>query len=195
MMEDILELTKSDVLVSERNRKNQNVTKTATARTVTYHSHVNPTHDGDESFFNYLNNVEIDRHSNILVLSSRHHYFYDLDELKGVSALVNPKRLNFMNHFESFVHVAGNILSSNAKFVGCFVDHKTQKGIGSISRMYKKFISFLDDRIDIDIDKRYLVQLFESSGFKVVDMSEINGLTYFTTIKCENKVSQNILSD
>ena len=194
-MEDILELTKSDILVTERNRISQNVTEPTSRRTITNPTPGNLVIEGGESFFNYLNLVEPDKDSSILVLSSRHHYFYDVDELKGVKILVNLKRLNFINQLESFIHIVGNILSSNTKFVGCFADHKTQKGIGTLSRMYTRFITFLDDRIDIEIDKRYLIQLFESSGFKIIDMSEINGLTYFTTIKCENKVFQNILSD
>jgi uncharacterized protein Smg (DUF494 family) len=47
--------------------------------------------------------------------------------------------------------------------------------------MYKKFINFLDSRTEIEIDKKDISRLLESHGFKVIDMTEINGLTYFLT--------------
>ena len=47
--------------------------------------------------------------------------------------------------------------------------------------MYKKIINFLDSRVETEIDKRELSRLLESHGFKVIDMTEINGLTYFIT--------------
>jgi hypothetical protein len=45
--------------------------------------------------------------------------------------------------------------------------------------MYKGFINFLDARIDVDFDKNDVSKLLESHGLKVIDMTEINGLTYF----------------
>jgi hypothetical protein len=47
--------------------------------------------------------------------------------------------------------------------------------------MYKKLINFLDSRIDIEIDSKGISRLLESHGFKIIDMTEINGLTYFRT--------------
>jgi hypothetical protein len=47
--------------------------------------------------------------------------------------------------------------------------------------MYKKFINFLDSRIDIEIDSKDISKLLESHGFKIMDMTEINGMTYFRT--------------
>ena len=44
---------------------------------------------------------------------------------------------------------------------------------------YKGFINFLDAKIDVDFDKKDVLKLLESHGFKVMDMTEINGLTYF----------------
>ena len=58
---------------------------------------------------------------------------------------------------------------------------KSQKGISMTSRMYKKFINFLDSKIDIEIDSKDISKLLESHGFKIIDMTEINGLTYFRT--------------
>jgi hypothetical protein len=70
-------------------------------------------------------------------------------------------------------------LSPKANFVGCFADRKSEKSF--TARIYKRFINFLDAKIDTEIDGRDMSKLFESHGLKVVDMTEINGLTYFRT--------------
>ena len=185
-MEDTLVLNKSEILVPERSRTTRSVTKLTDRRTITDRSPGNLEAEGGENFSDYINWIGSDQDASVLVLSSKHHYYYDVEELQGVTTLINLKRLNFMNHMESFLHVVGNILSPDARFVGCFADKKARKGIGMPSRIYKRLINFLDYRIDIEIDKRNLVRLFESCGFMIIDMTEINGLTYFTTRKCGN---------
>ena len=40
--------------------------------------------EGDENFFHYLNWLGLSNEPNLLVLSSRHHFYYDYDDLKGV---------------------------------------------------------------------------------------------------------------
>ncbi len=53
------------------------------------------------------------------------------------------------------------------------------KGKSPIMRLYKRFINFLDAKIDTEVDSSDISRLLESHGFKVIDMTEINGLTYF----------------
>jgi hypothetical protein len=45
--------------------------------------------------------------------------------------------------------------------------------------MSKRRINYLDSKIEIETDKIDVSRLLESHGFKVIDMTEINGLTYF----------------
>jgi hypothetical protein len=98
-----------------------------------------------------------------------------------VKTLINQKKLNHIKELNDFLFNVHNLLSPKTHFIGCFSDYKTQKGISLSSRMYKKIINFLDSRIETEIDKRELSRLLESHGFKVIDMTEINGLTYFIT--------------
>jgi hypothetical protein len=128
---------------------------------------------GGENFFNYLEWHGLTNDDNMLVLSSRHHYYYDPNELQAVTTLINVK------HLDTFLHSIENVLSPASNFIGCFSDWKTQKGTGIPSRMYKGFINFIDSKIDVDYDKKDVSKLLESHGFKVMDMTEINGLTYF----------------
>jgi hypothetical protein len=135
----------------------------------------------DENFLNYLNWHGLANKDNLLVLSSKLHYYYDYEELKEVTTLINLKKLNLVKHLDDFLHTLCNGLSPKANFIGCFSDRKTQKGVSLTSRVYKKFINFLDSKIDVDIDSRNFSRLLESHGFKIIDMTEINGVTYFMT--------------
>lgn len=137
--------------------------------------------EGDETFFDYLQWHGLANEANLLVLSSKSHYYYDSEELKDVTTLINLKKLKLIKHLDEFLHTVCYGLSPKTNFIGCFSDSKSQKGISLTSRMYKKFINFLDSRIDIEIDGKDISKLLESHGFKIIDMTEINGLTYFRT--------------
>jgi len=186
MMEDISVLDRPGILVNNRKTNESILSKYSPARTHNNHIPGYLVKEGGESFVNYLKWRELDKDPNILVLSSTHHYYYDVDELKGISTLVNLKRLNFMNHLESYLHVVGEILSPDARFIGCFSDRKTKNGSGIPVRIYKRLVDFLDNRTDNEIDSIYLSRIFESCGFRIINMTEINGLTFFTTRKKGN---------
>ncbi len=142
--------------------------------------------EGDETFFNYISMLNLDKDPNLLVLPSTNHYYYNIEELKGITTLINLKKLNLIRHLSSFLHDLCNILSPETRFVGCFADRKTMRSNGILSRAYKKLIDFLDDKTDKEIDKRDVSRLFESLGFKIIDVTEIDGLTYFTSRKLSN---------
>lgn len=135
----------------------------------------------DEIFLNYLNLHGLANEDNLLVLSSKLHYYYDYEELKEVTTLINLKKLNFVKHLDNLLHTLSNGLSPKTNFVGCFADRKSQKGVSVVSRFYKRFLNFLDSKTDVEIDSKDFSRLLESHGFKVLDMTEINGLTYFRT--------------
>jgi len=132
-----------------------------------------------ENFLNYLSSHGLENENNMLVLSSKHHYYYDPNELKSITTLINVRKLNLIKHLDSFIQSVVYVLPPKSNFIGCFSDWKTQKENGLTSRMYKGFINFLDAKIDFDIDREEVSKLLESHGFRVIDMTEINGLTYF----------------
>jgi hypothetical protein len=133
----------------------------------------------DENFKNYLSWHGLANEDKLLILSSKLHYYYDYEELKEVNTLISLKKLNLVNHLDEFLTSLYTGLSPKANFVGCFSDVKAEKNLAT--RIYKRLINFLDARTDTEIDSRNISKRFESHGFKVVDMTEINGLTYFMT--------------
>ncbi len=143
--------------------------------------------EGNETFFQYIKNLGLARESNLLVLSSNHHYYYDDSELSSIRTLINLKKLNFIKHLDNFLQTLCRILPQDAHFIGCFSDNKVQRENGishyQASRLLNRFVNFLDSRTDRNLDKDDVSKLFESHGFEVVDMTDINGETYFSTKK------------
>jgi hypothetical protein len=134
----------------------------------------------DENFINYLSWNGLVHEEKLLVLSSTLHYYYDYDELKEVKTVINLNKLNLVRHLDDFLKTLYCGLSPETNFIGCFSDRKSKK-VSMTSRYYKKFINFIDARVNVEIDGKDFSRLLESNGFKVIDMTEINGLTYFRT--------------
>jgi hypothetical protein len=137
--------------------------------------------EGGENFLNYLNRQGLVNDSNTLVLSSNHHYYYDNSELQGVTTLINMKKLNMISHLDSFLDTLCNVMAPRTNFIGCFSDSDTQKDNGFYNKMRKSFINFLDSKTDNNIDRKDVSRILETQGYKVMDMTVINGLTYFRT--------------
>ncbi len=137
--------------------------------------------EGGENFLNYLNTQGLVNDPNTLVLSSNHHYYYDNSELQGVTTLINLKKLNMISHLDSFLDTLCNVMAPRTNFIGCFSDSDTQEDNGFYNKMRKSLINFLDSKTDNDIDKKDVSRILETQGYKVMDMTVINGLTYFRT--------------
>jgi hypothetical protein len=137
--------------------------------------------EGDDALLGFLNRHGLANEPELLVLSSNRHYYYDYEDLRGVKTLINQKKLNHIKELNEFLKNIYSVLSPNTNFIGYFSDLTTQKGNSLSSRMYKKIINFLDSKIEVEIDKFDMSRLLESHGFKVIEMTEINGLTYFLT--------------
>jgi hypothetical protein len=180
-MEGITTSNKSEISAGKNVRKNLLRVELSGEKTKSNAGMDNLIAEGDENFFHYLNKQGLVNDPNLLVLPSSNHYYYDDNELKDVTTLINLKKLNLIKHLDSFLHTISDVLSPETNFVGCFYDSNTRKSEGLASRLYKRFINFLDSRIDNEIDKNDVSKILESQGHTVIDMTVINGLTYFRT--------------
>lgn len=132
--------------------------------------------EGGISFYSYLNKLGLSKEQNLMVLSSKHHYYYDESELKDIRILVNLKKLNLIKHMNAFLDTLFRLLPQDSNFVGCFSDNKNLQGP---SILMNRFINILDSRTDRKLDVDKVNELLESHGFKIIDMTEIEGMTYF----------------
>jgi len=150
---------------------------------------------------NYLEEMGIVNEPAILVIPSSRHYFYDIDDLKGVKTIVNLKQLNYVREIRDFLHRVSEMLPRESNFVGCFIDNRSQNGFSDkygnlprnvsekaeayengiesripfINRMY----SFIDLKTNRYLTKKTVTNLLEECRLQLVEMKEINGLTYF----------------
>jgi hypothetical protein len=144
---------------------------------------VNMIAEDGESFFHYLKDLGLSRENNLVVLSSRHFYFYDEDELKNVRTLINLRKLNLIKYLDEFLFTLVQVLPPDTKFLGCFSDCSTSVNNGvSLLRpikFFKEKVNKLDFVREKSMNKNKVTEILESYGFKIINMTEINGLTYF----------------
>jgi hypothetical protein len=139
--------------------------------------------EGGFDFFRYIKSLGMSKENNLIVLSSKHHYYYDESDLKGVSVLVNLKKLNMIKHLDLFLNSLVRLLPPDTKFVGYFSEDKADKKnifhperiLGFIS----KFENFLDSRTENSMNRNDVSSILEKNGFNVVNMTSMNGHTYF----------------
>jgi len=149
--------------------------------------------DGGENFLRYLRIVGLSSESNLLVLSPSHHYYYDESDLRSVRTLVNLKKLNMVRHLDRFLHNLYRILPPDANFIGCFSDTNAHK-IGTLkpyraAGLLNSFRNFLDSITEDRMTRNEVSEILKTHGFKVVDMTEMNGLTFFYSqnVRCPSE--------
>jgi hypothetical protein len=139
--------------------------------------------EGGENFFHYINWLGLSKDPNLMILSSVHHYYYDFNDLKGVRTLINLKEFNQINHIDTFLNNVYRVLPPKANFIGCFKDNKIHSGIAVPLYQSFKFlnslINIIDSKTDRFISRRDIIKMLESHSFRIVDMTEINKVTYF----------------
>lgn len=144
--------------------------------------------DEGQNFLDYLIRLGLIGEANLLVLSNKYEYYFDQNDLRSVRVLVNLKKLNLVKHLDSFLHVIFRVLPPKAYFIGCFTDVEYQGDNGfpvyQASSDFNKFTNPLDSKTNLHLDKNNISGIFESHGFKIVDMTEINEQVYFA---CQNK--------
>jgi hypothetical protein len=137
----------------------------------------------DSNFSYYLQTLNLDDDSDVLILSPVHHYYYNFDEIKNVRTLVHTKELNKISDLKKFINNTVHVLSKDSKFIGCFEDNEIHK-----NALYKNQIIYwlthcLDVVIYRSLSRKKIIKLFLKHNFKFIDISEVAGLTYFCVKK------------
>lgn len=153
----------------------------------------------------YLDEKGLSNDTSMLVIPSTRHYFYDAEDMKGVKTMVNLKPLNYVKEIRDFLRKVSGLMPHDSNFVGCFTDNKLQNGFSDkysnlprdfsekaeayengiesripfINRMY----SFIDLKTNRYLTRRTVTTLLEECGLQIVEMTDLNGLTYFHTRK------------
>jgi len=137
---------------------------------------------GDVNFYRYIKKLGIPDDPDLVILSSNNHYYYGENDLQNVKTIINLKRLNMIKRLDKFLCSLINILPPDTNFLGCFSDgtgDRNELRGGKFSRIVLRFNNFLDSKTDRDMDMKKVTDLLVSHGFKIFDMSKIDGVTYF----------------
>lgn len=160
--------------------------------------------EGGEKFYNYVDWLGLVNEPYLIVLSAHHHYYYDPEELYNCNTVINLKELNQIKNIREFLHSCLYFLPNKSHFIGCFIDtekvngyelrekhlYDNKKNIDDIENgIVSKFpfinmlYSILDSRTFRYMSKLDVSILLEDNGFKIINMSELNGLTFFHSQK------------
>jgi hypothetical protein len=157
--------------------------------------------EGGEGLYDYTKWLGLANDNNLLVLSSQRHYYYEEDELKNVRTVINLKQLNLIKNLSVFLQSTYNIMPPESNFIGCFSENKkfteyfinddssyislnshseaVEEGIVSTIPFINMIYSFIDSKTNRYLTKKSVNMLFETHGFRILDMIEQNHLTYF----------------
>jgi hypothetical protein len=160
--------------------------------------------EGGEGFYNYIEWLGLAEEDDLVVLSSQHHYYYDSDEMNSFKTVINLKELNQIKNIKSFLHSCLHSMPPKSNFIGCFTDNEKingyalksvssgdkrrslddiENGIVSSFPFINMLYSLMDSKIYNYMSKMNISMLLEECGFKVINMTEVNGLTYFHSQK------------
>lgn len=137
------------------------------------------------NFFRYLKYLGLSRENDLVVLSSRHHYFYDENELKNVRTLINLRKLNLIKYLDEFLFTLVQVLPPDTKFLGCFSDSsssgKNGESVFHPVRLLRRTLNNFNPGGERPMNRNKVSEILESYGFKILNMTEMDGLTYFYT--------------
>jgi len=161
--------------------------------------------EGGESFFDYVDWLGLTKDPDLVVLSSHRHYYYEAEDLHNVKTVINMKELNQIKQIKNFLHSIYHILPNKSNLIGCFVDNRKingyalrnssssnykgksiddiENGIVSTVPLLNRLFSVMDSRTNTYLTVSSVTFLLENFGFKVMDMTLIDGFTYFHSQK------------
>jgi hypothetical protein len=161
--------------------------------------------EGGLNFYNYIRRLGLESDPDIVVISSLRHFYYDADEMIKVKALVNLTELNQVKRIVDFLDTCYRIIPPKSYLIGCFVDNNKipryrlrnssasnivkrdfdplEYGIVSAVPFINRLYSIMDSKTNTFMSKSSISFLLEDYGFKVMDMTEHDELTYFQAQK------------
>lgn len=138
--------------------------------------------EAGDDFLQYLEWLQLEDEPNLLTLSSSHHYYYDDDDLKNIKILINLKPLNSIKQLERFLQTVVRLLPHNSNFIGYFKNTDQNRSVYSLAQFsifFQGIINYIDLKTDNSLTKREVSRLLEKHKLNVVDITDINGMTYF----------------
>ena len=160
--------------------------------------------EDSEDFYNYLDWLDLAGTKNNLILSKEHHFLFWEEELQDIELVINLKCLNRFSDLDEWLSSIHDSIKNLTYFSGCFkedkdlfeetpdyfkylksVEKKRYKGkrASAVSKLSSMLGRFFGSTEFISLNKDITRKLLRISGFTVLDMTELNGKTYFCVQK------------
>ena len=137
----------------------------------------------DFDFFQYVNNSGLlKKDSDVLFLTTTKHFYYHKEELEKVDIIINTKKLNYISKLDDYIYMLYKMLSGNTIFYGCFLDNKTplaMKGPNKYLKFLESIMSIVDTKTIRLLSKKNIEAIFKSYNFEIINMEDVNDVTYF----------------
>ena len=163
--------------------------------------------EGHEDFYSYLEWLGLTKKPDLLILKSSRHYYFEVEDLKNVKTVINLTQLNSIKRIKDFLQAVYFVLPYKCYFIGCFTNNINQNGIlaskkslhhidahdyiaesddGPWNSFLNMVYGIIDSKTNRYLTKKTVQFMLEDAGFKIIDITEFNGLTYF----CSQKTSR-----
>ena len=84
--------------------------------------------EGQEDFYSYLEWLGLAKKPDLLILTSSHHYYFEVEDLKNVKTVLNLNQLNNIKNIKDFLQAIFSVMPYKCYFIGSFTDNKKQNG-------------------------------------------------------------------
>jgi len=154
-----------------------------------------------EDFYTYIDWLDLSKSPNIIVLPLTNHYYYHPEDFSKTDTLINLKCLNQINNLGFFLNKIHSNLPSDSFFTGCFINatsgnsNLTNNNSPEKKRnfrntyvfkeplIFKKIRHLLDQKNHARLRKEKVKSILNDIGFIILDMTDLNGKTYFCAKK------------
>lgn len=154
-----------------------------------------------EDFYTYIDWLDLSKSPNIIVLPLTNHYYYHPEDFARTDTLINLKCLNQINNLSFFLSKIHSNLPSDSFFTGCFINDTKEKSIFKSSNytegspnfrntslfnwpiILKQIRHLFDPNNQSRLRKENVKLMLNNIGFILLDMTDLNGKTYFCAKK------------
>jgi hypothetical protein len=160
--------------------------------------------EGQQDFYSYLEWLGLAKKPDLLILTSSHHYYFEVEDLKNIKTVVNLNQLNNIKNIKDFFQAIFSVMPHKCYFIGNFTDNKMHNGFlssknsfhhfekqgyasesedGAWSSFLNMLYGIIDSKTNRSLSKNAVQFMLEDTGLKIIDITEFKGLTYFCTQK------------
>ncbi|MCF8222327.1 MAG: hypothetical protein K9J25_04210 [Bacteroidales bacterium] len=160
---------------------------------------------GSCDVYDYLDVRNLSHIKNSIVLSPAKHFFFEEEDLHNVEMVIDIHNLSGRKNTRSYFERIYNSMPEGSYFTGSFktpgaknsgspdyhrylfdyedATSKDENGSGMLLGMIDKLISRVNSSLTGNINGKEAEKILQMTGFEVMDITEMNGKVYFTSVK------------